>query len=299
VVGPYETVQLQSTNPSALQDWLTSHGYTIPADVAPVIAAYVSDGFDFVALKLVPGMGVSAMRPVRVTTPGAGPVLPLRMVAAGTGSVTPVTLWIVGEGRYQPTNMPTFEVDPTRLTWDWNTSTSNYTSLKTAGFTATAGKGWCLEYAQPSSMYLLEEQLQSLIGTNPDQSGYADAMGFDAQQNLSDDLGVLFADIPDSSLWITRIEGRLSRAALATDLQIGASADQSQVQNVLNATHAIGTSPCGFGGTGFGGGSSNSPDSGSCAVTADRGAAPALLGGLAALFALGLARARRRRPRRA
>jgi hypothetical protein len=32
--------------------------------------AYVEEGFGFVALKLVPGIGVDAIRPVRVTTPG-------------------------------------------------------------------------------------------------------------------------------------------------------------------------------------------------------------------------------------
>src|ERR1700722_4649327 len=64
-VGPYETVQLQSTNPTALSDWLSANGYAIPADVQPVLTAYVQEGFDFLALKLVPGAGVAAMRPVR------------------------------------------------------------------------------------------------------------------------------------------------------------------------------------------------------------------------------------------
>ena len=303
VVGPYETVQLKSTNPTALQDWLKSHGYGIPSDIAPVIDAYVSGGFDFVALKLVPGQGVSAMKPVRVTTPGASPVLPLRMVAAGTGNLTPITLWILGEGRYEPTSMATFEVDPNQLVWDWDTQSSNYTSLKAAGFKGTGGKGWCLEFAQAYSMYTLQAQLTSLVGTQPDQSGYADAMGNGAQQNLSEDLGVLFANIPVTSFWITRLEGQLSRAALAKDLQIGASTDQSQVQNVLVATQTKGTAPgCGVCGAGGGSGLGDSPGanaSGSCAVASDPGAQRAFLGGLAAFFALGLARARRDRRRRA
>src|SRR5262249_34982622 len=96
-VGPYETVQLQSSDPAALTNWLLSHGYNIPPDIAPVITAYVNDGFNFLALKLVPGQGIDSMRPVRVTTPGATPVLPLRMVAAGTGATTPITLWVIGE----------------------------------------------------------------------------------------------------------------------------------------------------------------------------------------------------------
>ena len=113
-VGPYDTVQLSSSDPTALTDWLTMNGYDIPASVEPTIAAYVNEGFDFLALKLAPGMGVSAMQPVRVTTPGAGLSLPLRMVAAGVGSTVPITLWVLAEGRYAPTNFPTFTVDPTR-----------------------------------------------------------------------------------------------------------------------------------------------------------------------------------------
>src|SRR5207244_2854212 len=68
VVGPYESVQLSSTDPMALATWLTDHGYAIPTDIQPIIDAYVTDGFDFLALKLVPGQGVDKMQPVRVTT---------------------------------------------------------------------------------------------------------------------------------------------------------------------------------------------------------------------------------------
>ena len=93
VVGPYETVQLSASDPQALANWLASHGYVIPADVQDVVDSYVVDGFDFLAMRLVPGQGVDAMRPVRITTPGAGLTLPLRMVAAGTGATTAVCGW--------------------------------------------------------------------------------------------------------------------------------------------------------------------------------------------------------------
>ena len=43
------------------------------------IDAYVAEGSDFLVMKLVPGQGVDSMRPVRVTSPGAGLTLPLRM----------------------------------------------------------------------------------------------------------------------------------------------------------------------------------------------------------------------------
>src|SRR5580658_6403038 len=44
-VGPYATVQLHSTDGSALNNWLAQNGYNVAADVAPVIAAYITEGF--------------------------------------------------------------------------------------------------------------------------------------------------------------------------------------------------------------------------------------------------------------
>ena len=54
-VGPYETVQLRSTDTQALNKWLTEKGYRITPEIEPVIANYVAEKFDFLALKLVPG----------------------------------------------------------------------------------------------------------------------------------------------------------------------------------------------------------------------------------------------------
>ena len=91
---------------------------------------------------------------------------------------------------------------------------------------------------------------------DPASSGYADASGDNALQNFNDDMTALFGDIPPSSLWLTRLEGQLSRAALAADLQVGASADQSQVQGHYLLTKSIGTPPacpvnnCGSGSSG-------------------------------------------------
>src|SRR5262245_25055084 len=90
-VGPYETVTLSADIPGVLDDWLAEHGYNVPPDIQPVIDAYVAEGFDFIAMRLVPGTRVRAMKPVRVITPGASVALPLRMVAAGTGAKTALT----------------------------------------------------------------------------------------------------------------------------------------------------------------------------------------------------------------
>jgi Uncharacterized protein conserved in bacteria (DUF2330) len=159
-VGPYETVQLSSKDGSALTNWLTSNGYNIPASDQPSIDHYVAEGMDFLALKLVPGKGVNAMQPVRVTIPGAYPVLPLRMVAVGTGANTGITLWIVAEGRWEPKNFPFFTITDSELAWDWNTDLSNFEQVRQSKAAAFHGAGWLLESSIDLSQYSFTESVQ-------------------------------------------------------------------------------------------------------------------------------------------
>src|SRR5262249_10262284 len=148
-------------DPAALTKWLMMHSYAIPADINPLISAYVTEGFDFLAIKLVDGMGLGSMKPIRVTSQGASPVLPLRMVAAGTGANVPITLWVIGEGAYVPAppNFSAFYITEDQLVWDWTTMQSNYKTLRQAQYTATQGKGWLVEAAEPISQFYLKNSL--------------------------------------------------------------------------------------------------------------------------------------------
>jgi hypothetical protein len=239
-VGPYETVQLKSSDPAALQDWLASHGYQITPEVAPVVDAYVNDGFDFLALKLVPGAGVSSMQPVRVTAPGAGLGLPLRMVAAGTGETTPITLWVLGEGRYEPANFPTFTVDPADLVWNWDSQSSNYAQLKKLGFEASNGQGWLIESGETIQPFFIGDALLGLAEYDPAESGYG---GANPLETCQADLDALYGKLDPSTLWLSRLHAELSKEALANDLMLGAAADQTPIQRTFNVTTTVGQAP--------------------------------------------------------
>jgi hypothetical protein len=243
-VGPYDTVQLQSTDPNALNNWLSANGYVIPSSVQPIIDAYVTEGFDFLALRLAPGQGVSAMRPVRVTAPGAGLALPLRMVAAGTGATVGVALWVIGDGRYEPQNFASFIISPSELVWDWSTSTSNYTTLRAQKEAALNDAGWQIESSMWVSPYQIENAL--LASSNdylpiPASDGGASA-GETADQVRQDDLGVLFPNT--SEVWITRMRADLSHAALANDLAVQASATQTELSNIYRVTQSVNAPAC-------------------------------------------------------
>jgi hypothetical protein len=147
VVGPYETVTLRATDDDALTLWLKKNSFTIPASIEPTISAYVSEGFDFIALRLRPQCSERSMQPVRVVTPGADPTLPLRMVAAGIGAKVGITLYVISEGRYEPQNFPHELIDDADLRWDRFQGKSNYQTLSEDTMSQANGFTWITEYA--------------------------------------------------------------------------------------------------------------------------------------------------------
>jgi MYXO-CTERM domain-containing protein len=325
VVGPYATVQLHpntTSDTAAVTSWLDANGYAIPAAVDPIIADYVQEGFDFLALKLVPGQGVQAMRPISVTSTGAGLSLPLRMVAAGTGSTVGITLWVIASGRYEPQNFNFFTIDPSNLVWDWSKSSSNYTTVRADKEQALNNTAWQIESSLDISPYTIENSVLQ----DPNASAYAAAPAPDggpgqtALEVRAQDLNTLFPMGPGSAR-ITRMRADLSQAALANDLVLQASADQSPLSNTYQvklSTNAncpvcscggnVGSNNGGFpfGGTGIGGSSGNGQSSSGggsasssghsgCSASSTDPAGAGLLGALTGLIGLALYRARARR----
>lgn len=147
-VGPFETVTLHASEPGALNNWLDSHNYAIDDGTQPIIDAYVKEGFDFIALKLIPGNDVSLMKPVRVVTSGASGTLPLRMVAAGTGANVPIILYVISEGRYEAQSFPNAKIPFELLSWDFSAQQSNYAEVRATILGSGAGDNWLTTYAQ-------------------------------------------------------------------------------------------------------------------------------------------------------
>jgi hypothetical protein len=269
-IGPYETVQLHASSGSnALPDWLTSHGYQIPADITPIINAYVAENFDFLALKLVPGTGVQAMRPVRVTTTGASIALPLRMISAGTGANVGIVLWSVSEGRYEPQNFPTFSIKADELEWDWTTNTSNIAQLRSDR--SAGGRAWETE----SSVSFATAAVPGYVtngycppppanpGNQNTGGGYrgggapgGPAIGYACsgpqndyeaedggpggttltkQQVQAEDIQTLLTGIGDN-VRVTRMRSTLAHSSLDQDLVLQASADQGELAAVRTVT---------------------------------------------------------------
>jgi MYXO-CTERM domain-containing protein len=177
VVGPYQTVTLQSADPSALESWLNANGYALPDAIRPTVAAYVGGGFDFIALRLLPNAGVQSMKPVRVVTAGADATLPLRMVAAGVGAEVGITLYVISEGRYEAQS-PFFNavIDDSQLTWSALLSRSNYQAVSQQLMQGHVGRTWLTEFSGPASL------LKAQYGRSP----YCGAVSYVPGQSLAD-----------------------------------------------------------------------------------------------------------------
>jgi MYXO-CTERM domain-containing protein len=320
VVGPYDTVQLHSTDANALQTWLAQNQFSVPADIAPVIDQYVAEHFDFLALKLLPGQGVQDMRPVRVTTPGASAVLPLRMVAAGTGSTVGISLWLLGDGRYEPQNFPTFSIKADELSWDWTANRSNYTDLRAQRAATGGGKAWEIESSQVQNQQGLHDAVVGYGYYNNTDPTYAEQQAQQDYLPITDQNGAVTStavEVRDAdlaallhgfagSLRVTRMRGDIAHAALDADLVLTASADQSELgaQRVVtkelnqplcpvyNGCEQVGTAPRDEAAA-----QSSSGESFSCS-TAHTDASHAWLGAGLGYMALAMARTIRRRKSR-
>lgn len=185
-VGPYETVTIHSNIPGSLFTWLDEHGYQVDDAIKPIIDTYEAEGFDFIALRLIPGSGVRQMSPVRVTTPGASPVLPLRMVAAGTGANVAITLFVIGEGRWEMANFPNGQVPVENLTWDFAAGSSNYKSQREQALLQSDGWVWLTTYAHQGALLSPQATPQGVQYEYQSSVGYAHdtIFGLYAQQGI-------------------------------------------------------------------------------------------------------------------
>lgn len=262
VIGPYQAITLHAKNGEGISEWLETNKFQIPDDVKPVIDAYTKEGFDFIALRLRPGQGVQAMRPVRVVTPGADTTLPLRMVAAGIGAKVGLTLWIIAEGRYEAQNFPNGVVDDAALRWNAKVGRSNLSTLQQDILARADGRTWLTEAASTqifdgdltrvyaSDRTLYSSYMQSCIGLGarvepceahelPPADGAPDDLDAGAPErdagkpnkctkvvtgcDAFDDLEVATRGLHAGDVWVTRLRADLPAQALSQDFRLTAT----------------------------------------------------------------------------
>jgi hypothetical protein len=271
-VGPYATVTLESKSGDTLTTWLGDHGYTVPSDIAPIISAYVDEGFDFIALRLAPNKGVQQMTPVRVVTPGPEGPLPLRMVAAGIGESVAITLYVIGQARFALPDLTESFIDETELKWDYSKAQSNYLDLREEALAWFIGYRYLTTFAERAafsktftdpdgnvlttvangrphttlaSTYFAQAQVDaSQFGPDcPDVTQSLLAPGVVGEDipaaalacNGFDDISAALLGMEPSQVWLNRLEMNLPRAALSSDCVVAPNESQQEVSQFIRA----------------------------------------------------------------
>ncbi|MBK8259342.1 MAG: DUF2330 domain-containing protein [Polyangiaceae bacterium] len=151
--GPYDVKTITSDVPGAIGTWLKDNGYNVSADASPILDAYAADGFDFIALRLQPGQGVSAMKPVRVITPGPTTTFPMRMLAVGAAEKVAINLFVLTEGTVQVDGYANTQIAADDVVWDWESDSSNYVALREEALSENGGATFLTSYARGDSLF--------------------------------------------------------------------------------------------------------------------------------------------------
>lgn len=213
VVGPYDQATIRGDDPNAIRDWLRSNGYFVPPSIDPILDHYVALNMDFVALKLRAGEGVAQMQPVRVTVPGAAPLLPLRMISAGVGDKVGLLLIVIAPSRMEAMGWPNGELRDTDLVYDYNRPSADASADFLRAFRAQNARNderlWLTESSQVLSRFTVSNLITSVRGTLP-------------QEMVSNDTEQAFEGLGDQAN-VTRLRAELGPRALDRDLQLQAS----------------------------------------------------------------------------
>jgi alpha-tubulin suppressor-like RCC1 family protein len=107
----YEVGILGAATASPLLAWLESNGYAVDSVSAKVLDAYTREGWDFVAVKLVPGSRRhyenEFLPPLNIRYRHDRLVFPLRISSVSTAGRAAITLYVIAESTVSSSNLPT------------------------------------------------------------------------------------------------------------------------------------------------------------------------------------------------
>ena len=110
-LGGYEVARLAADDASALQAWLDANGYSVPPAAQPILAAYVADGWSFVAVRLAAGAPDGSLAPLRISYTSDELVYPMRLGALAELPVS-VDLFVLSANRVESARMETAFAGP-------------------------------------------------------------------------------------------------------------------------------------------------------------------------------------------
>src|SRR5262245_55063626 len=81
VVGPYESVVLQGSDPEELRRWLTDNGYRVTDAMMEAVVPYLATQHVLLALKLKKDHDTGDLQPIHLVLRETAPCIPIRLTA--------------------------------------------------------------------------------------------------------------------------------------------------------------------------------------------------------------------------
>ncbi|MCV7211934.1 DUF2330 domain-containing protein [Mycolicibacterium canariasense] len=111
-IGPFDVTRLRGDDPAALAGWLADKGFPHPDGLDANLAPYVADGWEIVAIQLVPGAAgaslTGTLQPLRLSFAADKAdevVYPMRLSRSATAPQT-VDLYLLAAHRMDPVRVP-------------------------------------------------------------------------------------------------------------------------------------------------------------------------------------------------
>ena len=115
-LGPFDVTRLAADDPTALANWLKDNGFPHPDGLDDNLAPYVADGWEIVAIQLVPaeagGSLSGALQPLRLSFASDTVVYPMRLSRSATMSQY-IDLYVLAPHRMDPSAVPVAGDKPT------------------------------------------------------------------------------------------------------------------------------------------------------------------------------------------
>lgn len=148
-VGPFDIAVVTSDDAEAMALWLEENDFDLTDRGAELIAPYVRDGMNFVAMKLQQDRGVGDIQPLILQYRGDKPMIPIRLTAVAAVPDMGILVWLLGESRAVPINYLEVEPNLARLNWYSGqfSAYASYQNLVTAAMDEAGGLGFAVDYA--------------------------------------------------------------------------------------------------------------------------------------------------------
>lgn len=200
-VGPYDVAVVEAETADPLFAWLDEHGYRLGERMRPVVATYVDEGMNLLALRLSPDAETRDIEPFRMTLPPGPPSIPIRLTAIASEPEMGLLVFLLGDGRWGPANWSELEIDPASLryaSYTWPAET-DWLVRVARDADEEGGRAWVTEMAGPTAP--LRDQVSAAMPADGEQAEARDAL----------------LDLLGAHPYLTRLYARLSPDEMTLD----------------------------------------------------------------------------------